>query len=966
MPVTRHQTITQAHMDALAAQANILMPEAASERAFEFSAFSGDVPPPTNVQATLEWRLWDGDPGYDGGDGLSNIDKQVVHVYSYKDIAGRRTYSSLYATGYVDIYTAAQLNPGKVATVNWSWTAAADVDGYVFVLKKARTTSSYVSVTTGDIKGWTYDSWKYTTTTSVVNAGLVQLHPLDGLSEDGSDGGQHSPVSDGCWRREFDRIVSSIYTGDYIESTATNFGNFTKTTDWIFSGPHVCCIGNTLRTQNVSVFPYKDIQFWFAGSTTSLMFNTAYMVGYPGADPGDWLNSESEDHQILSPNIDLTLPTAITITGKMVWRTVTSGAAWSHTGLTTSGTIVSQSVSETDKSFTLDFVITFASGAQWIHGGTVTRDGFLTDPSLGVYLLSNALNVENVATAVAAGLHPSQVVRYASVTKPTALPITVNDGFTSKTIQPSVYVGTSGIDGIWIAKTAPVYSEARFLDTYLPNYFAGIDEIRGAAVGDGIEVEPATANRPALWPVFRETDYRDMIGELGGIRQVPFWKNDIFHDFTESVVTIAAGATYSNVVDINEYEKLTISLLDSVLPVYGSKDGVPNPSVPATYDVVRAGGLDLPTDFAFPAGDYLYYTIYNNTSAEVTVRVRFKLFRAYGGYYPGHSPIFFRFDSDAPSTPGDLTYTYNTSPATTYDPSYEWNTSHKVPHAGHLIDHIIIRRAPEGTPAVAPSTGTEQLGGNDLHELAVGIMRNTTDTDDGTFVELSQFTIPAGQAQVSQSVFWPVLGGTPLVYRLSDIATVTGPNSLICLWDNVGASVSGSFEIEDAYWIGFRGTVAGAISNTDITWEITATPLPSGTPGTGNQHNDFFGVTYNPLVSKEIRQRSNYRIDYTINYNAYGSFTIPPRVVTAGIRVRYKTPNGTALQVFPLVSFMPALISDYVPSMGQYCGRHFGLDDPVKLRFRNQTTYDSGAGHWVIQPITSVAYNNLETLMALL
>jgi hypothetical protein len=115
-----------------------------------------------------------------------------------------------------------------------------------------------------------------------------------------------------------------------------------------------------------------------------------------------------------------------------------------------------------------------------------------------------------------------------------------------------------------------------------------------------------------------------------------------------------------------------------------------------------------------------------------------------------------------------------------------------TPMFGYCVYSLTVRRLPVDNGfgvSIAPSVGTSALN------VDVGIMQGFGWSAKGTFQKIQTLTIPSGQAEVTVSVFLPVLSGTPLAHNSNAVsirASVNFQPQMHSEFDRNTVKVSGS------------------------------------------------------------------------------------------------------------------------------------------------------------------------------
>lgn len=758
--VTRGQTIDQADLDALATLANAVGAPLSSD--YEFN-FLDDIEPPSDVVGVIT---------YGSGNYIADGVQVLAHVYSYKDVSGRRHYSKKFAIGAVT-----PNNSSDNFEIEWNWTASPDSpDGYIFTRARRMIPASYAWNDTQNGYWQAVTSLPFADTFSATpgTQRLPRYNPVEGSSAYG-----------GPWQRELNRLQFELFT------------LYTPALTWCVSGPWCVAIGPNLRfgTTNSS---YDNVEFWFAADDHSgdVDFETVIEIGN-SVRPLNFRNSVGTSTSA-NYQTSLTFDSAAagTITGRMVWHSTEGGSGWSPALTVTSGAITITTTTWTEVDSTtlqLDFVADLPIGVSTLGIDVTAPAGYITpseqcldsvDRTIGAFYGSILYGTEAVAPTDVDAIHPSSFVKK-------AVPTAIDDTLGPMTFSgPRDVSGTNcipsfrvadGMDGVWVAKTWPLFGVMSFVDVDLPNYWtstslSGVTPNTSAGIGcpagssaraksPAVATEqlaivcPAASNRPAVYPVFRDTDY-GLWRKTNGDEDAPvpyFVGRDPFHAFELLSTSIVAGEVYHFTHALGAgFARLRIDTLAGVA-LYSSNAASPNPSDSGSYDTTGDGTLDFPTNFAYSPSQLLYFTAKNTTAETVRINIGIQYGdEADAGAYPGDEPVFFATDSDG--LPDYERYSYTYSPGIK-NAGLGGGDVHETPHSGYCVDRLTISRMP--VDGVVPTTGEASLS------VKVGVMHGVAFDNPGTFVEFDTFTILANEGSVTTEVFWPVIKGAALAYQAS-------------------------------------------------------------------------------------------------------------------------------------------------------------------------------------------------------
>ena len=716
-------------------------------RDYYFNVFDETIPPPENIVGVE----------YDATGQPSSYSDSLVHVirvHSYRTVSGKKEYSAKYAVGYC------QLSGLPESGIAWTWDApSGGADGYIVL--SGRTDNLYAPYG----NRLPFQSWEETLTESYNDEFTVR--DADDLGLDISDP-IYNPVAVGPWTRELQLIKTDIFT--ILED-----GFLTITSDWLVSGPWCVAVGDRLVTNygtggaafvgtNTDSIPhYKDVKFYYATDDHAGNVDVLTTCFF----------KEERICPTTTETYSCTLASSATVHLTAIIECSSGTGTWSHAVIVISGviTVVSETWTEVSNGrLRLDAEIALPSGASSLSIDASTTAGDITYWCIWADL---EFATTTLTPSVVDGVHPSSTVSmvdYGAIS---------TAGFVSSFwAAGNLALRAKGINGVWSAKTLPVFAEYTFLENSLPNYHeansvydlsgdddSGVAGPRGSCLSDEtFSVTPAVANRQSLWPVFRDTDFLTWksIDLTGATKPVPFYSNG--NHFRSDVASVAAGGyeLVSGFIVGNE-EFIRISYESSTLiDMYYSSFTDADPSNPATYDgIISTGTLKLPEDFSIPAG----YTVAFKSAdgSAFSFRHRTSKFFDYDHANDGIEPRFFRIrdDLDEYGTPCGATehLSYNYTRGTKPDEQTEPH-QHEIPQSGYCIFRLTVSRSP--VLGVIPTIGEASLG------VDVGIMVGCDIDNAGTFTSLETVTILADEGEASVDVFWPVVKGVALAYQSTD------------------------------------------------------------------------------------------------------------------------------------------------------------------------------------------------------
>lgn len=759
MSVTRRQEITQADVDALAALANTRLgaylasqssPPDFIYRDFEFSYMDSEVLPPTSLAGVV--NLGSGDYGTGG--------LVSIRVYSYKIISSRRHYSKKFASACIAEGATFPSN------IEWTWTPpSGGADGYIMVWRGGQLFEEPITGSPG------FEAyWKDVSTAGFVDNGYFN----ETLAEDTGILAQNfCPVESGQWRRELERI--KITANAYSAADES----------WVVSGPWCCSVGTRLVSISGTFTRFKEIEFWYAADDHSgdVPVTAMYVLGTSGAPvsiPDDI--SGTTDSAQFTLNFNSVTGTSV-VTGRISCGRSVGGAGWTHS-ISGSGTVVSETWTEVSATvLALDFVFNLPQGTSSMVVNVTSLVGVVNTP--GFFYADATTLVDTITPTDETIVHPSSAGKKIDVSgsfdpNDPVMHFMGGAGIKADTIDV-------GINGVWVAKTLPVFCVNTYLESKIPTggVYSGdgtapdTTSQRGMVPGlyddpgnpPVTPVVPAVGARPSMWPVFRDTDmltWRVYPGkeqdDLINDYLVPFFANGNFISFGSQTILAGEHRSYLFFPPDN-FEAGKIEAEGTTLPIYFSQVDYPDPDNPSTYDGVVPSPLRMPSDYNPTPGSGVLYTIKNNTADSVTFNLRTTNFTtldgAVGGWWPGPVPVFFyRTDENRGAFER---YSYNfTTPK-----SDGLGIQSEIPLSGYCIYEIKVQRASTGaTFRTVPAAGQPEL------DVSIGLMRGTTNDDVGTFEELLSVTIPEDDASITVTVFWPVLDGAALVYQCSEVVEI--------------------------------------------------------------------------------------------------------------------------------------------------------------------------------------------------
>jgi len=758
MSVTRGDPITQADWDALADLANSkigpLAPSDSNIRwnylpdGYQFSFFDETILPPTDVIGTPVA----GGGYYDPPTWTTTI---IIRIYSFKEVSGRRHYSTQYATG---VSTVDAIN----GAIDWAWTAPVDdADGYIVVTGNQGSKWPVVS--------GLFAIWREESGVSFSDDGETGWLDPNVLNVIG-DFLNLNPVTYHTWLNMLSYIRQDVL---YLASQ----GMPIDYNACLVSGPWCCAVGPVLRGGDLWPDRFKEIEFYCAADDHSgdVELKTQFEIGETlrPATVGDALYSGTP-HATGRFDFAYTTATGGTLTGKVQFYQTGSGSGWTHLVSVVSGSITLDFESWTEldsRTLQLEFSFTIPAGSSSFKIDITTAAGNLTSQDnlspKGFANVATTLEIDSVELTPEAAtiVHPNsageKIEIFGNYDPDTAAIL-----FNGVAYQFSL---ATGLNGVWVSKTLPVFGVHTYLENDLPNYpqeesdlafdiTLGSPRAKSPVSSPTINpTEPAVRARSSLWPVFRDTEFLQWKFFAGRVAPVPYYPG--FNQFlTVATVSLNPGEVWSNTSTRPSNTTLVrVEAFETTLPIYFSATAPTNPLNPADYSGSVPSPLLIPADFAPAFGDVFFYAVENNTAAPVTFTVRIWRFYEGTSYDPGDAPEFFLRTGNGSG--GFEKYSYNL-----YEDYYLRTNVREIPLLGYCISEIkIVRSAVDG---VIPSTGTTAL------DVKIGFMRGTTSETPGTFEEIETMTIQVDESSVTEEKFWPVIEGTPICYQCDEAVEI--------------------------------------------------------------------------------------------------------------------------------------------------------------------------------------------------
>ena len=775
----RGEVIAYSDLQALATLANTKLSPAVP---FAFPPVDPLVAAPTSVTGVLTY----------GSGNYQAYTTLLVKVYAYQIELGVKTYSANFAMGAA--VTDGSGNPFKV---KWTWPAAPGAAGYVLTVSDQPANTSNGAAYPGNFGGYFWDVGNVLTVTDTYDI----LSTTQWVRNFGSEpwpitynGHYNSPVDNGVYLNELSRIRHYLFLPTPLNLAQTNTRTITDA--WLVSGPWCVAAGTSCNAYITAIY----ISSVLTSITPVKVFKNLALYTEFGTD---------------TPTLTQALPTP-TFNGNLISGPSSITDTWAFTGTagSLSGTVVytfQETNTGTDGRFPHvgNYTISITgTGIAYVFSSPDAFTGVLTFTFTNVSTASPIIISLTSPTPINAATFVNRSVTAMTYTHiygagPTSVTgISVSGAMDQIGPLPDnkftyELSGTgnsvpfdSGVltyappwitqnPGVWVANTLPAWALHLYLSQDLPNYLSGnqpvIDNTRAtcpvAAPGNPVV---AGNNRPAMWPVFRDTDFgtwrdADTAGVLP-VGPVPFWQGDPFHSFSSLTGRTAAPGIMDQLPPFlvgTNWQDYKLTVTGSGLDIYISKTG---PPTTGSFDFhVTTGSFSLATLLGGSLAPWIFQFVYvgvmNTGITPVSYSARIaQMTQDNLGGYPGNAPVFFPLNNDY--TPQTEPYSYSQNLA---QPSSWTTTLQPIPLLGYCVYDLtaVMPTQDNGNgiqvPMVAP------LGGL---TFSIGLMVGTTDANPGTFQAFGSLTIPAGDQFLRTEVFWPVTSGAPLAYKC-DTSAVT-------------------------------------------------------------------------------------------------------------------------------------------------------------------------------------------------
>ena len=792
--INRGEVIAYSDLEALATLANTKLSPAVP---FAFPPVDPLVAAPASLAGILTY----------GSGNYQAFTTLLVKVYAYQIEAGVKTYSATFAMGAA--VTDGSGNPFKV---KWTWTAAPGASGYVLTVSdQPANTANGVSYP-GSFGGYFWDVGNVLTVTDTYDTASTTQWVRNFGSEPWPityNGHYNSPVDNGVYLNELSRIRHYLFFPTPLNPAQTNPRTITDA--WLVSGPWCVAAGTTCQAYSTGIYR--------GGS----------LIPIPAVKLFKNISLYTE-HNTDTPSLAQALPTP-TINSNNVSGPSNITDTWAFTGLVgdVSGTVVytlGETNTGTDGRFPHvgNYTISVTgTGVSYVFSSPNVNTGVLTFTFSNVSTASpiiisitgptpinaasyvnrtvSSMTYSNIYGGGAAGANcicASGTAYEIGPLPDAAFTYELSGSYNSNPFDSGVLPyyppWTSQNPGVWSANTLPAWALYLYLSQDMPNYlYSSPEQVDRTRITDPVAPpgQPVVAgnNRPAMWPVYRDTDFgiwrnADAAGVLPA-GPIPFWQSDPFHQFVFLSGRTAMPAVMDQLpnpfplfVGFNQQD-IKMSLTEPGLDIYIQRTTAPDPT---SFDFhVTTGSFSLAAllggSIAPWSAQIVFVGIFNTGAASVQYSAQVtQLFQDSTASYPGNAPVFFPINNDY--TPQLEPYSYSQNLL----PSSSWTSDPQpIPLLGYCVYDLtlVMPSVDNGSgikiPSIAPPGGLT---------VAIGLMVGTTDTNPGTFQAFGTLTIPAGDQFRRTEVFWPVTSGAPLAYQCATSTVIVMAGVCYQPWAN--------------------------------------------------------------------------------------------------------------------------------------------------------------------------------------
>ena len=779
MAVSDYSPFSLADLDALAALANAKLTPPVP---FAFTAFAGEdqITLPTNVTAM---------PIYNGT-GYADGQKVTLWLFPYKTISGRKTFSwNLVVKPFTG-------TPGAGGfQIQWSWTAPTATttlpDGYIAAIPQQNNPGwVYYWKDLGNVT--TFYDYGYGDETWSLDRSLAfeaNQYPTD----------QNLPCAHGTWLKQLQRIwCDLLYSA--VQQTVVGSGdpfppprqNTNPPDSWYLSGPWCVSVNRCFPWVTGAGGPlvsvYRNLKCYWAksDSATANIFGLQFLQSilpttlYAGP-PGDmvlnfgrsgyfsgsitflvqYVDDGSPNTVLPDPgaqsNWTLTAPAGVAITFGPG-----AGATPATKGVTITFTFANIRVANTFE-FVANFVKT--SGEWW---ATIVSNNveFHSDAQAGI------------VAADAVGIHPSSPLIVASLSdNPADIVVTQTSGQICgiAATYKSAWLLLGGIQGVFAANTLPTPGIMPFLDQDLPQYHPVDSQAAGFADSRRMPIAGATSalpyvssvdNRAALWPCFRDTDFKPSLVGPYAVDPSLAWSQSLASKYVAisnpglnggaiSVPPYSQAGLWAGSVFVDQFAlDVRFYASNTAVTLLVKANAIPTLT---DFDASISGGQVLSLKTAVPGFETdttWFYAIYNPGSGTVATQVAINILDSLTA--PNGTFFATQEADDGSIIPINEGISYG------FQQGISWFNL-PTPMSGYCVYEVSLRRQP--VDGIAPA------GEADL-AVTLGTMVGFGFDAQGVFAPLQTFTIPKGQQSIRVPVFWPVVAGTPLAYQSAEVVVV--------------------------------------------------------------------------------------------------------------------------------------------------------------------------------------------------
>lgn len=714
--------------------------------AYSFTAFGGSdvISPPTSISVVATY----------GTGSWSAGAKATIWVYSYKTIAGTKTYSwTSLVKALIGVAGSGNFN------AKWTWVAATGTmapDGYLITLPQPYLSGfRYAWIDIGNVLTFTEDGtftnplYKFDTTLDANNSG----NPTQNL-----------PCGHGTWLKTLNQIHNDLFTNLDL------FGGskYTFSSSFLLSGPWCVSVAPKCYLFINSTSVYNNLQFWYSEAdsiTGNQLSPEADMFdNYIGVNNGTNLFNWDRNVIVNGTVIIMSSPqgqnqTDWTVTASDPSIVITFDA---HYVDSLHGVVTAFIFTFTNTQYLFGTPITLTvtplAGGSVIGAGSMFGAGALVNCTFTgdkvVYTASDQTAI-HLSGPAAKSVALASTLTNIVLTTPTG-------GANSNESHHRSYC-----NGVFVANALATLGIFPYVDVDLPQYqpssISAVASTRRIALNDSLPYIASVDNRGALWPVFRDTDFVPDLTDGKPINGSKAWQvlgtkyviqksvtlNPPTMDFNFDSTFIPIGTQDVRYLSQNP---------NSVL--YVRANDFPDLT---NFDATAPGGTWISLAVSVPgfATDTRWFAgVYNPTTGAMTSVLN--TIQVQNSTAP--NGLFFNTTTDGlgVTVPNKEGYSYHIA-----DPASSDNRP--IPEYGYCVSSITIRRQPVDNGsgiAIAPTTGTANLS------VAIGIMENFGFDSAGTFTALQTIVVPAGQASITTTVFLPVLSGTPLAYQATEVVFI--------------------------------------------------------------------------------------------------------------------------------------------------------------------------------------------------